>query len=92
VLQGKSGGGESVYDGIASVIGIDDVLIDDRSHLSTGWKLHDAKKIGYPHIIVLGRAWEESGLIEVIHRRTGQTQNVESSVLYDPGFWKSLRS
>jgi prolyl-tRNA synthetase len=87
ILQGKSGGGEVLYDGIASVIGVDNVLLDDRLQLTTGWKLRDAKKIGYPHIVVLGRAWEESGLVEVTHRQSGETQHVESSVLLDPSFW-----
>jgi len=89
LIQGKAGGGERVYDGIASVIGADNVLLDDRPQLSTGWKLHDAKKIGYPRIVVLGRAWEETGLIEVIHRQSGETQHVESSVLLDPSFWNN---
>lgn len=92
ILEGKSGGGESVYDGIVSVLGTDNVLLDDRPQLSTGWKLHDARKIGYPNIVVLGRAWEASGLVEVIHRQSGQIQHVESSVLLDPSFWNTSAS
>ena len=87
ILEGTPGSGESVYVGIASVIGADNVLLDDRPHVSAGWKLHDAKKIGYPHIIVLGRVWEETGRIEVIHRKSGETEYVESSAVMDPGFW-----
>lgn len=90
VIQGKSGGGESLYDSIASVIGADNVLLDDRPQLTTGWKIHDAKKIGYPHMVVLGRAWEETGLIEVITRQSGETRHVESSVLLDPSFWNNI--
>ena len=88
VIQGKSGGGERVYDAIASVLGEDNVLLDDRTQFSAGWKIRDAVKIGYPHIVVLGRTWEESGLIEVIHRRSGETQHIESGALLDPRFWK----
>jgi prolyl-tRNA synthetase len=92
VIEGKQGGGESIYDGIASVIGVDNVLLDDRPHMSVGWKLHDAKKIGFPHIIVVGRGWEETGLIEAIHRRSGTTEHVESSALLDPTFWTKSSS
>jgi prolyl-tRNA synthetase len=89
VLQGKSGGGEAVYDGIASAIGADNVLLDDRPQVSPGWKIQDAKKIGYPYIVVLGRVTEETGLLEVIHRQSGQTKHVEISTLQDPSFWNT---
>jgi prolyl-tRNA synthetase len=87
VIQGKLGG-EDVYDGIASILGADNVLLDDRSHVGLGWKVHDARKIGYPHIVVLGHSWQDNGMIEVIHRRTGEKKLVESSALSDPKFWK----
>lgn len=87
VLEGTPRSGESVYDDLASVLGPDNVLLDDRPHVTSGWKLHDATKIGYPHIVVLGKKWEQSGRIEVIHRMSGQTEYVERSTLMDPTFW-----
>lgn len=88
VIQGKAGGSEAVYDGIASVLGTDNVILDDRPN-SIGWKLLEAKRIGYPHIVVLGRRWEDAGELEIINRRAGSTENVESSVLLDPRYWES---
>lgn len=89
IIQGKAGGGEHIYDGIASVFGSDEVLFDDRQHVSIGWKCHDAKKIGYPHIVVLGRDWE-TGVVEVIHRKSGLSEKVETSTLFDAKYWKDL--
>jgi prolyl-tRNA synthetase len=45
-----------------------DVAIDDRDR-PLGWKLNDADLIGYPFIIVLGKAWKASGAVEVQCRR-----------------------
>jgi len=57
--------------------------------MSIGWKLQEAKKVGYPHIVVLGKQWLEKGELEIINRRTGSTEYVSKSVLLDPGYWKS---
>jgi prolyl-tRNA synthetase len=89
VLQGKQGVSENVYDAIGSVIGTDDVLLDDRPDISIGWKLREAKRIGYPYIVVLGREWEDNGKIEVIHRRSGETHQVDQSALVDPKLWET---
>jgi prolyl-tRNA synthetase len=45
-----------------------DVAIDDRDR-PLGWKLNDADLIGYPFIIVLGKAWKARGAVEVQCRR-----------------------
>ena len=89
VIQGKSGGSEEVYDGLASVLGTDNVLLDDRPNMSVGWKIQEAKKIGYPNIAVLGKLWLEGGKAEIINRRSGSTEHVSRSVLLDPRFWES---
>ena len=89
LIQGKPGDGDAVYDGLASVLGTDNVLLDDRPNMSIGWKLQEAKKVGYPHIVVLGKQWLEKGELEIINRRTGSTEYVSKSVLLDPGYWKS---
>ena len=92
VIEGKSEGSEAVYDGIASVLGTDNVLLDDRPNVSIGWKLQEARRIGYPHIVVLGRKWEDAGEVEITNRRKGTTNYVESSVLLDPRYWESAAS
>ena len=45
-----------------------DVMLDDRKK-DMGWKLKDADLIGYPVIIVLGRAWRNGRVCEVQCRR-----------------------
>jgi len=89
IIEGNAGNGDSIYDDIGSVIGADNVLLDDRPNVTPGWKLNDAKKIGYPHIVVLGRQWKETGLIEVVRRKSGETLQVERSALLDPNLWKT---
>ena len=87
--QGR-GGEENVYDGIASILGDDNVLMDDRPTLNMGWKMRDAKKVGYPFIVGLGQKWQTEGLVEFINRRTGETDFIQSSILLDAQFWKDL--
>jgi prolyl-tRNA synthetase len=92
VLEGKAEGSEAVYDGIASVLGTDNVLLDDRPNIGIALKLKEAKRIGYPHIVVLGRTWEDARKVEIINRRARSTEHVESAVLFDPLYWKSATS
>lgn len=47
-----------------------DVVLDDRA-ARFGWKITDADNIGFPVIVVLGRAWREKGVCEVQCRRLG---------------------
>ena len=52
-----------------------DVAIDDRDR-PLGWKLNDADLIGYPFIVVLGKAWKARGAVEVQCRRLGVKEEV----------------
>lgn len=92
VMFPKQGGNgeETVYDGISSILGSDNVILDDRPNLNMGWKMRDAQQVGYPFIVGLGQKWRHQGLIEFVNRRTGETKFVESSALLDPTFWKDL--
>jgi prolyl-tRNA synthetase len=45
-----------------------DVTLDDRDR-PLGWKLRDADLIGYPFIVVLGKAWKAGGKVELQCRR-----------------------
>lgn len=48
-----------------------DAVLDDRPDKDLGWKLRDADLIGYPVIVVVGRAWRRAGMCEVQCRRLG---------------------
>ena len=52
-----------------------DAILDDR-HKEMGWKLNDADLIGYPVIIVLGKAWKRERMCEVQCRRLSVKQDV----------------
>jgi prolyl-tRNA synthetase len=67
-----SEGADGVYNRITSIsesgnIPID-AIIDDRADTPLAWKLNDADMIGYPVIVILGRAWAEQK-VEVQCRR-----------------------
>ncbi|USW47904.1 Class II Aminoacyl-tRNA synthetase/Biotinyl protein ligase (BPL) and lipoyl protein ligase (LPL) [Septoria linicola] len=52
-----------------------DAVIDDRDR-PFGWKLNDADLIGYPFIVVLGKAWSEENAVELQCRRLGVKETV----------------
>lgn len=52
-----------------------DVAIDDRDR-PLGWKMNDADLIGYPFIVVLGKAWKARGAVEVQCRRLGVREEI----------------
>ena len=87
VIQGKDDEGEEVYDEIASAIGIDNVILDDRAEAGLGRKIGEARGVGYPYIAIVGREWQNSKRIEFTHRQSGNTQLLEISTLKDPSFW-----
>jgi prolyl-tRNA synthetase len=62
--------------GLYDQLGGIDTVLDDREGKSLGWKLKDADHIGYPVIVVLGKAWKE-GKVEVQCRRLGVKKVVE---------------
>ncbi|KAI4722482.1 prolyl-tRNA synthetase [Aureobasidium sp. EXF-10727] len=53
-----------------------DAVLDDRKK-PMGWKLNDADLVGYPLIVVLGRAWKTEGKVEVQCRRLGIKEEVQ---------------
>lgn len=53
-----------------------DAIIDDRDR-SFGWKLNDADLIGYPFVVVLGKAWNQTEkAVELQCRRLGVKETV----------------
>ncbi|RAO65638.1 uncharacterized protein BHQ10_001650 [Talaromyces amestolkiae] len=55
---------ENVYDHLRRHTDTSDVILDDRAK-KVGWKLKDADMIGYPVIVVVGKAWQSSQKLEV---------------------------
>lgn len=61
---------EKIYDSLMADHGVQiDVILDDRPK-QLGWKLKDADLIGYPVIVILGKAWSEN-MVEIQCRRLG---------------------
>jgi prolyl-tRNA synthetase len=53
-----------------------DVIVDDRDHVSHGWKIQDARLIGYPWMVVVGRDWLSKKHVELHQRTTGKQWTV----------------
>jgi prolyl-tRNA synthetase len=88
VLQGKnSRNGEPLYDRIASVLGADNVLLDDRQSLGQRDKQGEAERTGYPYIVMHTPKSETKDQITVIDRLSGSTKVVSSSEISDINFW-----
>jgi prolyl-tRNA synthetase len=69
---------EAVYDRLAALPDPEhylDVALDDRDH-EVGWKLNDADLVGYPFIVVIGRAWRSRQAVELQCRRLGVNEEV----------------
>lgn len=86
---------EEVYD-LLSSSGLEmqegvDTLLDDRER-DFVWKLKDADLIGYPVMIVLGKAWAKKRVAEVQVRKTRQKVEVGMGELKETvqGFLKDL--
>ncbi|EME88254.1 uncharacterized protein MYCFIDRAFT_201468 [Pseudocercospora fijiensis CIRAD86] len=52
-----------------------DAVIDDRER-PLGWKLNDADLIGYPFIVILGKAWKDRKAVELQSRRLSIKEEV----------------
>lgn len=69
---------ERIYDRLAAHKNGDttlDVAIDDRKH-EIGFKLNDADLIGYPFIVVVGKAWKSRGEVELQCRRLNVKEEI----------------
>ena len=54
-----------------------EVVLDDRSETTLGFKMKDAELIGYPWMIVVGKGFLRTGKVEVQQRKTGQKWSLE---------------
>ncbi|XP_008066002.1 probable proline--tRNA ligase, mitochondrial [Carlito syrichta] len=66
---------EQLYDHVTEVVPQlrGEMLLDDRAHLTIGNRLKDAKKFGYPYVVIAGkRALEDPAHFEVWHQNAGE--------------------
>jgi prolyl-tRNA synthetase len=89
VLQGrKTTEGEPLYDAVASILGADNVLLDDRSSSGLKTKQQEAERIGYPYIVMLKPGSETNDKSIVINRLSGSITELSNSELSDRKFWR----
>lgn len=83
--KGLDADAEIVYDALTPRT---DATLDDRKY-DLPWKLNDADLIGYPVVVILGRAWAQQRKCEVQCRRLG---NLKEEVALDelPAFVAAL--
>ncbi|KAG0057861.1 hypothetical protein BGZ83_000048 [Gryganskiella cystojenkinii] len=54
-----------------------EVILDDRTDTTLGFKMKDAELIGYPWMIVVGKGFLRTGKVEVQQRKTGEKWTLE---------------
>ncbi|CAK4028113.1 proline--tRNA ligase, mitochondrial [Lecanosticta acicola] len=71
-----------VYDALRPTLASQDLdlIMDDRER-PVGWKLNDADLVGYPFIVILGKAWSQRKAVELQCRRLHVKQEVDVSHL-----------
>ncbi|NXD21058.1 SYPM protein, partial [Spelaeornis formosus] len=66
---------ERLYDDLTEALPqlADDSVLDDRTQLTIGKRLKDAKRLGYPYVVVAGkRVCEDPPVFEVWNQNTGE--------------------
>lgn len=81
-MPGKEQEAETVYDTLARAQPTLDIILDDREQ-RPNWKLHDADLIGYPVMVIVGKAWSERQMLEVQCRLLKVKEEVPLSQLTD---------
>ncbi len=59
-----------------------EVLLDDREGMRPGAKFADAELMGIPHRVVIGDRGLKTGVVEYLHRSTGENKEVKLDDLY----------
>lgn len=63
---------------------IGEVVLDDRTHMTIGKRLKDAKRLGYPYVVVVGQgALKEPPIFEVICQKMEETMFLSKDGLVD---------
>ncbi|CRG85050.1 prolyl-tRNA synthetase [Talaromyces islandicus] len=79
--KGLDSEAEEIYDLLKSFADTGDVILDDRAK-PVGWKLKDADLIGFPVVIVVGKAWKANREVEVHCRQlNGLRENANMASL-----------
>ena len=69
---------ENVYDVVQKALNAKaEVILDDRTETTLGFKMKDAELIGYPWMVVVGKGFLRTGSIEVQQRKTGEKWTLE---------------
>jgi prolyl-tRNA synthetase len=63
---------EEIYSAITKEVPTfkDDIVVDDRVGENPGFRMKEAQLIGYPLMLILGKEWKKSGMIDVEVRST----------------------
>lgn len=81
---------ENVYDIVQKALNVKaDVILDDRTETTLGFKMKDAELIGYPWMVVVGKGFLRTGNIEVQHRKSGDKWSLEWPKI--EGFFRERR-
>jgi len=77
----KDDAATSVYDFLVQS-GNFDVVLDDRTNRDFTWKMKDADMIGYPVVVIVGRAWDDNGIkkLEIQWQKQGKREKTVVSV------------
>ncbi|XP_064617171.1 probable proline--tRNA ligase, mitochondrial [Liolophura sinensis] len=61
-----------------------EVVIDDRTQMTIGKRLYEAKRLGFPYIVVAGKtALQTPAMFEVIEVASGATETMTEDQLFD---------
>ncbi|XP_015281723.1 PREDICTED: probable proline--tRNA ligase, mitochondrial [Gekko japonicus] len=77
---------EGLYDCVAEAVPQlkEDIVLDDRIHLTIGKRLKDVKKLGYPYVIIGGKAaLDDPSLFEVWNQNTGENLFLTREAIID---------
>ncbi|KAI7807987.1 probable proline--tRNA ligase, mitochondrial [Triplophysa rosa] len=73
---------QSLGNSLANLKG--EVVLDDRTQMTIGKRLKDAKILGYPYVVVVGqKALEDLPIFEVLRQRSGETMFLSKEGLVD---------
>eukprot|EP01119_Soliformovum_irregulare_P011042 TRINITY_DN2739_c0_g1_i2.p1 TRINITY_DN2739_c0_g1~~TRINITY_DN2739_c0_g1_i2.p1 ORF type:complete len:391 (+),score=90.02 TRINITY_DN2739_c0_g1_i2:509-1681(+) len=60
-----------------------DLVMEDRTHHHPGYRMNDARFLGFPYAIVMGRDYKDNGRFEVQIRRSGEKLSLNRDQLFN---------
>lgn len=67
----------ALYNDLIEIFG-DDIVVDDRTHMTIGKRFVEAKKLGFPFVVILGKKINETpALYELYESSTKKSENIE---------------